>query len=975
MSKRNVFFFLLLAAIFIIAATIPTKSLSSNGNNDPPLIAGRNVNMVAGQELPDGDPFLQRQNEPSIAVSTRNPLHLLAGANDYRSVGFAQSEGELPGQEPGTQLNSGDAWLGVFKSFNGGQSWISTLLPGCQYYDTTPIGAPPSDLLGLGAAADPTVRAGANGMFYYSGIAFDRIEHGRSVLFVSRFIDNNTTLIGDTDPIKYIDTTIIDEGTSGQFADKPWIAVDIPRNSFNQSSIQGLDIPDQSIPAHNVYIAYSIFLGSIANLNVHNKILFARSTDCGNSWGQPIKLSEGEQVNQGTIVAVSPLDGTVYVAWRRFASGNVPGAILICKSEDFGYRFNKPVEVTLLPPAPEGAFDQGTTGFSFRTSALPALAVDHNGTIYVAWSERLQDSDGESRIMIKTSTDGINWSEAEPINAPENKAHQIMPSLTYAAGKLMMTWYDTRKSVGGYEFDIADPGVDGESRHTLDVWAAQADPIDPLSWSSTTNPSFTFSTQVSRYLYWAQLNPDGTIKDPLVIEQVEHNPPNYPMFKGGDVPFHGDYIDITPSPLFLPDPYSDGGWRFNTGYTGVIGEEWKKLDPDNFHVTWTDNRDVRPPKEGLDWTDYSHPGDGCLGQLTTGMRDQNVYTSQLTHGVIVGSPVNTKPLVAPSLTESNGVQKRTFLVFIKNLTDLEKYFKLTMETPEGMQASFWEEWPLEEDEECPLIYCDNAEVWVPVSPHSSITLTVFVLPYEDIYATFKVKVEEMEYILEEEGPGNYVVNPDGFHSYVILNPDPINTQTIPVLDEYHTPTIISDDPSIDIFFDPTVLSEEIAHLPELPGLLSLANPDIVTPSIRSPSIRSYNVLNPSIRSPSIRSIPEGTVTDIQWNVKNDGNTTSAFSFVPIGEIPPTIEDPNLDQIQYQLLIYRVTSTPFSEDCDLTDEEHHDLILKIDNPSIRSPSIRSPSIRSPSIRSPSIRSNTFFLAPGEEAVCTLRVIDP
>ena len=27
-----------------------------------------------------GDPFLQRQNEPSIAVSSRNPCHLLAGA-------------------------------------------------------------------------------------------------------------------------------------------------------------------------------------------------------------------------------------------------------------------------------------------------------------------------------------------------------------------------------------------------------------------------------------------------------------------------------------------------------------------------------------------------------------------------------------------------------------------------------------------------------------------------------------------------------------------------------------------------------------------------------------------------------------------------------------------------------------------------------------------------------------------------------
>ena len=36
-------------------------------------IPGRNVNMVAGNTWPDGDPFLQRQNEPSIAASCVSP--------------------------------------------------------------------------------------------------------------------------------------------------------------------------------------------------------------------------------------------------------------------------------------------------------------------------------------------------------------------------------------------------------------------------------------------------------------------------------------------------------------------------------------------------------------------------------------------------------------------------------------------------------------------------------------------------------------------------------------------------------------------------------------------------------------------------------------------------------------------------------------------------------------------------------------
>ena len=74
-------------------------------------IPSRNVNMVSGTTWPGGDPFLQRQNEPSIAASTRNPLHLLAGANDYRTV-------DLPGLPDADEI--GDAWLGLFKSFDGG---------------------------------------------------------------------------------------------------------------------------------------------------------------------------------------------------------------------------------------------------------------------------------------------------------------------------------------------------------------------------------------------------------------------------------------------------------------------------------------------------------------------------------------------------------------------------------------------------------------------------------------------------------------------------------------------------------------------------------------------------------------------------------------------------------------------------------------------------------------------------------------
>src|SRR5207253_7580466 len=113
------------------------------------------------------------------------------------------------------------------------------------------------------------------------------------------------------------------------------------------------------------------------------------------------------------------------------------------------------------------------------------------------------------------------------------------------------------------------------------------------------------------------------------------------------------------------------------------------------YAAWTSNQDVIPPLNG-DWTQYfpitsgtsvynpsvtppaCQPGTGFEGD-----RNQNVYQSRITQGLLVSSPQNSKPL-------STTVQ-RGFVVLVQNHTTQlpGRYFRMTIANqPVGGFASF-----------------------------------------------------------------------------------------------------------------------------------------------------------------------------------------------------------------------------------------------------------------------------------------------
>jgi len=59
------------------------------------------------------------------------------------------------------------------------------------------------------------------------------------------------------------------------------------------------------------------------------------------------------------------------------------------------------------------------------------------------------------------------------------------------------------------------------------------------------------------------LRPPGFVQQsPTNIEQYKFNVPNLPLFANGSEPFLGDYIEVVPSPMFVP--HGTGG---RTTYT------------------------------------------------------------------------------------------------------------------------------------------------------------------------------------------------------------------------------------------------------------------------------------------------------------------------------------------------------------------------------------------------------------------------
>jgi uncharacterized protein YjbI with pentapeptide repeats len=547
------------------------------------------------------------------------------------------------------------------------------------------------------------------------------------------------------------------------------------------------------------------------------------------------------------------------------------------------------------------------------------------------------------------------------------RGNQFMPSLTFSEGKLMALYYDQRLDHTVGEFTPNNPFLPDSTgsfykqarvfvgdlpgspnlvftpfiadfgltiRHTIDTRVSQADPGP--------SPSFT-STYVSQYKFGTlgDEQPAGTVTH---LQQLQLNPPNLPMFQGGTVPFIGDYIDISGRTFRAPGETNGAGWQFNTAAT---------QSPVHF-ATWTSNQDVRPPADH-NWANYTPPGPGCIpGQ--EGDKNQNIYFSRITQGLVFTSPQLSKPL--------STTLQRAYVLDLFNGTELARSFRLTIANPlpAGGTATFDVlPTPLPAVLPSPITSID-----LTLPPRSGATRSLFALS-TDPAAMITVTATEIVAVggaIKSNGlSGAVVLNSDPTVP-ALVNPDssPGNINTL----ELYTPNLSNLNLSNPNLSNPNLSNPNLSN-PNLsnPNLSNpnLSNPNLSNPNLSNANVTNANVANPNLSNPNLSNpnLSNASISDLTYSVTNNGNTNAAYQvrLLKLGNIP--------SNAHIQLILSKTYLTPIADNCKLLEEPTNEVAANIINPVF----INMNQLGMNTSNAPGSGNATLHLAPGETAVITVR----
>ena len=388
-----------------------------------------------------------------------------------------------------------------------------------------------SPLKGYQAAADPVVRAGTNGLIYYSGLVFDRGDRRQERHLPGAL--HRPQQQGKRRPDRRISAPAWSTTSTG--AAVPRQAVDGRGHSARQRPrmcVVGGTPNGATVKRNGHRNAAPATVGAtlsgrradtcagwrrLRGLHVDHRgrsdaarrrsSSSVRSTAARRGARRCASAAPPTRSTRARRSPSIPQNGDVFVAWRRFASrrgadrrrdhGGAAAGRRQARSTPPGMargvcgatgRRRQALERDLRAPQEAGAADacvadvveistRAPADFSFRTNAYPTMAIDGTGRVYVAWSERgFAAAAARRRSTATRASSSPRPPTAATLHAAGRRrrlerrrsGHQLMPTLAFAGGKLMLVFYDLRETAAQLFEPLRQRPADSDQRQAPD---------------------------------------------------------------------------------------------------------------------------------------------------------------------------------------------------------------------------------------------------------------------------------------------------------------------------------------------------------------------------------------------------------------------------------------------------------------------------------------------------------------------------
>src|SRR5258708_1144935 len=321
------------------------------------------------------------------------------------------------------------------------------------------------------------------------------------------------------------------------------------------------------------------------------------------------------------------------------------------------------------------------------------------------------------------------------------------------------------------------------------------------------------------------------------------------------------------------------------------------------------------------------------------MRNQNIYTAEISSGLILTSPQTSKPVLTP---DGQPVQ-REFVVELRNATNAARSFLVTIPTqPPSATASFQQ-------------FSTQIAQTVKVNALSSQSFAVFVVANAGSTVAFpSVLINAVE--------NNSAAIP--LSGSILLNPDPTN----PALVNPDNATLGANQISINEFYNPGVANPGVAN----PGVANpgVANPGVANPAVPNPGVANPQVItalnpgganpgvaNPGVANPGVANpgLANQAVTDASYTITNEGNTSASYTvqFFQSGTLPAGA--------QFQIILSKLYFTQPAVGCPLQQVPPNVFLANVANPAF----LTNPNqVGNPGVSNLGLRTPTLNLPPSD-----------